>query len=450
MVVFLHITNNLLIKTSIMKTKQNKTNPRRILGYLMALVMVLFTNGNAWAQTTVTVGTGTTVAAGINGVPVYRSTATSSFHHAKSMQLLTASQLAGAGIGPGSNISSWAYYRTVAGMPAGSNAWTLNVYLKNVSNTALASGTSWDGLISGATLAYSTTINAASPAAVGWWTWPTSGFTYTGGSVMACIEWVPVGTIVSPAFTAGMSWLYTASTGYQAMGTSSIAPILGTYATWSLSATSNARFYNTQITYTAGANCSGIPNSGTAVISNAAGCAGASQTLSVTGGTTDAGMSFQWQSSPDSITWTDISGATTSYYTVATGAGTTYYQLVSTCSFSGDSSVSSVVSYTGVSGCVSACAYPAIYATSALNAEIASVTVGSMTNTSDCSTLATEDLCTKLYESNTLMVGFGHFKNKRFIRLVVVNCENSLDDLMQFFTVLEEFTQQNKHLIKKI
>ena len=49
-----------------------------------------------------------------------------------------------------------------------------------------------------------------------------------------------------------------------------------------------------------------------------------------------------------------------------------------------------------------------------------------------------------------LMVGFGHFKNKRFIRLVVVNCENSLEDLMQFFTVLEEFTQQNKHLIKKI
>ena len=61
-----------------------------------------------------------------------------------------------------------------------------------------------------------------------------------------------------------------------------------------------------------------------------------------------------------------------------------------------------------------------------------------------------EDLCTKLYESNTLMVGFGHFKNKRFVRLVVVNCENSLEDLLHFFTVLEEFTQQNKHLIKKI
>ena len=210
-----------------MKTNFDKKISKRLLGYLMAFAMVLFTNGNAWAQTA-TIGTGTTFAA-TNGVPVYRSSATSSFHHAKSIQLLTASQLAGAGIGPGSNISSWAYYRTVAGMPAGSNAWTLKLYLKNVPNTALTTGTSWDNLISGATLAHNSIINASSPSAIGWWTWPTTGFTYTGGSVMACIEWVPVGTIVSPAFTSGMSWQYTASTGYQAMGTSSSAPILGTY-----------------------------------------------------------------------------------------------------------------------------------------------------------------------------------------------------------------------------
>ena len=42
-----------------------------------------------------------------------------------------------------------------------------------------------------------------------------------------------------------------------------------------------------------------------------------------------------------------------------------------------------------------------------------------------------EDLCTKLYERNTLMVGFGTFKNNTFIRLVIVNCENSVDDIMQ-------------------
>ena len=60
-----------------------------------------------------------------------------------------------------------------------------------------------------------------------------------------------------------------------------------------------------------------------------------------------------------------------------------------------------------------------------------------------------EDLCTKLYKSNTLMVGFGSFKNKRFIRLVVVNCENSSADLIQFFQLLEEYSDKNSHLIKR-
>ena len=60
-----------------------------------------------------------------------------------------------------------------------------------------------------------------------------------------------------------------------------------------------------------------------------------------------------------------------------------------------------------------------------------------------------EDLCTKLYESNTLMIGFGSFKNKKFIRLVIVNFENSLIDLMQFFKVLEEFSANHSESLKK-
>ena len=61
-----------------------------------------------------------------------------------------------------------------------------------------------------------------------------------------------------------------------------------------------------------------------------------------------------------------------------------------------------------------------------------------------------EDLCSKLYEKNILMVGFGVFNEKRFVRLVVVNCENTEDDLKQFFSILEQFANQNKRLIKKI
>jgi sulfinoalanine decarboxylase/sulfinoalanine decarboxylase/aspartate 1-decarboxylase len=61
-----------------------------------------------------------------------------------------------------------------------------------------------------------------------------------------------------------------------------------------------------------------------------------------------------------------------------------------------------------------------------------------------------EDLCKKLYESNTLMVGFANFKDTRFVRLVIVNCENSYDDLMQFFSILEKFSNNNKEKIKKV
>ena len=60
-----------------------------------------------------------------------------------------------------------------------------------------------------------------------------------------------------------------------------------------------------------------------------------------------------------------------------------------------------------------------------------------------------EDLCKRLYESNILMVGFGDFQGQRFIRLVIVNCENSLSDLMHFFKVFESFSNKNKHLIKR-
>ena len=42
------------------------------------------------------------------------------------------------------------------------------------------------------------------------------------------------------------------------------------------------------------------------------------------------------------------------------------------------------------------------------------------------------------------MVGFGTFKNNTFIRLVIVNCENSVDDIMRFFKILEDFTHKNK------
>ena len=61
-----------------------------------------------------------------------------------------------------------------------------------------------------------------------------------------------------------------------------------------------------------------------------------------------------------------------------------------------------------------------------------------------------KDLCTKLYEKNKLMVGFGSFHDNAFIRLVTINGENSEKDILNFFKVLEEFAEQNSDLIKRI
>jgi len=60
-----------------------------------------------------------------------------------------------------------------------------------------------------------------------------------------------------------------------------------------------------------------------------------------------------------------------------------------------------------------------------------------------------EDFCTKLYEANKLMVGFGAFYNKRFIRLVTINAENSKRDLIHVFKVIEEFAEKNQNRIKR-
>jgi sulfinoalanine decarboxylase/sulfinoalanine decarboxylase/aspartate 1-decarboxylase len=60
------------------------------------------------------------------------------------------------------------------------------------------------------------------------------------------------------------------------------------------------------------------------------------------------------------------------------------------------------------------------------------------------------DLCTKLYEKNKLMVGFGIFHNSTFIRLVTINAENSEQDILKFFKILEDFVLKNSLILKRM
>ncbi len=89
------------------------------------------------------------------------------------------------------------------------------------------------------------------------------------------------------------------------------------------------------------ASCSGAPSPGVAAVATIGACAGAADTLSLTG-YTSCGTRLQWQSSPDSITWTDIPGANYTpvrYSPLASG----YVRCKNTCIASGLSSYSNKV-----------------------------------------------------------------------------------------------------------
>ena len=52
-------------------------------------------------------------------------------------------------------------------------------------------------------------------------------------------------------------------------------------------------------------------------------------------------------------------------------------------------------------------------------------------------------LCTALYEDQQTVVGFGSFKDIEFVRLVPINANNTEEDILHFFTVIEQYVAQH-------
>ncbi len=96
--------------------------------------------------------------------------------------------------------------------------------------------------------------------------------------------------------------------------------------------------------------CSGTPTAGTTSASPAStSCASLATTLTLTGSSTGCGISYQWQSSPDNIVWTNIAGATALTYAASVGVNT-YFRCIVTCSYSGltATSTTTLVTFSGV------------------------------------------------------------------------------------------------------
>ena len=84
------------------------------------------------------------------------------------------------------------------------------------------------------------------------------------------------------------------------------------------------------VTYSLAPACSGMPTAGTAVASSTVLCVPQNVNLSLTGSTFASGLSYQWLSSPDGISWNPIPTATTIATTQSVTA-TTYYQCAVAC-----------------------------------------------------------------------------------------------------------------------
>ncbi|MFZ9028922.1 MAG: pyridoxal phosphate-dependent decarboxylase family protein [Crocinitomicaceae bacterium] len=56
------------------------------------------------------------------------------------------------------------------------------------------------------------------------------------------------------------------------------------------------------------------------------------------------------------------------------------------------------------------------------------------------------DICTMLYEHSELLVGYGSFEEDEFIRLVTINAQNSKEDILNFFKMMEAFVEENSKI----
>lgn len=322
-----------------------------------------------FSQVTVTIGTATTTT---TYNPVY-----SFYGYNYTQQIYTAAEITAGGASAGMQITAIRFYWAGAGNLTNTGTWT--VYLGNTAQTIFTGGTNWVAL-GGLTSVYSGAVSL--PAAAGWMTINlTTPYVWTGNNLVVAVD------ENVPNYGTSASWRCTStSTNYQSIYYYS--DVTNPDPASPPSGTTTYNRPNIQLDFISLTPCSGTPAVPTAAVSVATGCVGAAFGLSASGVSVGSGITYQWQSAASSSgPWTNIVGATSTSYSTSTTVNT-YYQLITTCSNSGMTSTSNVVSYTVTGNACQCGTYPANYSSTTYDEEITSVTVGTMTNTSTCATLA--------------------------------------------------------------
>src|SRR5690554_2554704 len=149
---------------------------------------------------------------------------------------------------------------------------------------------------------------------MGYYTMPSSTFTYS---------------------TGGVDMVFSPTSAYGATG-------------YTVAASNNPRGFVGSITFIPAIPCAGTPTAGTADVTPASrACASQPFTLSLTGSTIASGISYQWESTPTgTAAWAPIPTATTSTFVVTNQTVASDYRCVVTCANSSSSDTSNVVTVT--------------------------------------------------------------------------------------------------------
>lgn len=300
---------------------------------------------------TVVISTGTAGTPQYNAGPIYRSAASSAYDASRYAYLYTADELAAVGITTGAMINGVGWAKNNNATTTGPGA-IFRVYLKNSTATTFSQASeTWANLNSGAQMVYENT-NQTIPATTAPDYIPfnfATPFIYTGGSLEVSTEW-DCNAIAGNATTGTFEWLWSTvvdkiyGTGQTVLGNAGTLSAIDN----SISDINDRRPF-LQISFTPGGPCTNPPTAGTITSSAANVCLGIPFTMSYTGGTNGTGQTFQWQSSPDGTTWTDIPGANTLFLNTSQTASTTY-RLNITCGATVSSNIITVNTPAAVQG----------------------------------------------------------------------------------------------------
>jgi len=297
----------------------------------MLLVGTAFLSQNVTAQT-IEINTGTAASNSYAVGPMYIS-ATMFYKYSRTAYLYTQSELATAGITSGSTISALGWMKSTSNSSAGPA--NFKIYMKNSSATAYAaSSETWTNLSTGATLVYQNASQALpATASPNYMTFTlNTPFVYSGGAIEIMTEWDASAT-PTPIATGIFEWVNTTVPDRIYANAGSSLPA-------SLSSTTNDISIDNrrpviQFTLNGVSGCTNPVTPGTSTASvTAPVCPNTSVNLNLSGNSTGAGISYEWERSATNTagSYTSMGASQTSPAASAQPATSTWYRCKVVCS----------------------------------------------------------------------------------------------------------------------